>query len=114
VGIENVHEGTVNDAAEIVTGPLRLKFSDPAIKEGTPVLWAMHPDDARLGLGDANYAEIEDLYFRAGHRYGRLLVGGATEFTVRIQENQDVQVGQILALHLPTDLVRILSEGLPR
>lgn len=40
--------------------------------------------------------------------------GGATEFTVRIKENQDVQVGQILALHLPTDLVRILNEGIPR
>lgn len=114
VGIENVHEGTVNGLSQIITGRLRLQFSGSEIKEGTPVLWAMHPDDAHLGVGDANYAQIVDVYFRAGHRYARLLIGGTTEFTVRVQESQDVQVGQLLPLHLPADLVRILSNGIPR
>lgn len=118
LGIPNLHPGVITADGLMETGGVPVVVEAGGLARGTRVLWSIRPE--RVGLPDSGglsgrIADVADIG-TAVDLYVTLAGTGTIELQVRTTSQMEFQVGESLALALPSEAITLwadTADGVP-
>jgi ABC-type Fe3+/spermidine/putrescine transport system ATPase subunit len=116
LGIANAHRGVALGGGAIRSGGVELYADATELAAGTEVAWAVRPErielrtDGRYAatlLDDANLGTERELIVALGGA----LPGEGLELTVRTLEPDELAIGQVLRIELPSEHFSVWASG---